>query len=284
MTHEHRKELLDVIAALRLIDDTFFHACLADNVEGMEYILRIILDRPQLVVREMQTQEDVPNLYGRAVRFDVFATDADGTEYDIEVQRSDGGADPHRARFNASMMDTMHVEKGAEWKQLPKVVVIFITETDVLKGGKPLYHVERVIREMDCTRFEDDAEILYVNGTFQDDTPLGKLMQDFFCKEPSKMHSKVLAERASFFKSDEHGVMTMSKVMEDFAKKYAIKYAAGERAEGKAEGIAQGIAEKTLRTIRNQLKRHVAYADIASDNETTVDEVIRIAKESNLSY
>ena len=54
--------------------------------------------------------------------------------------------------------------------------------------------------------------------------------------------------------------------------------------EGRAEGRAEGIAEKTLRTIRNQLKRHVAYADIASDNETTVDEVIRIAKESNLSY
>ena len=90
------------------------------------------------------------------------------------------------------------------------------------------------------------------------------------------MHSKLLAERANFFKSDEHGVMTMCKVIEDYAKKYA----AGERAEGRAEGIA----ERTLRTIRNQLKRHVAYEDIASDNETTVDEVIRIAKESNLAY
>ena len=244
MTHEHRKELLDVIAALRLIDDTFFHACLADNVEGMEYILRIILDRPQLVVREMQTQEDVPNLYGRAVRFDVFATDADGTAYDIEVQRSDGGADPHRARFNASMMDTMHVEKGEEWKGLPKVVVIFITEHDVLKGGKPLYHVERTIRELDGKRFEDDADILYVNGAFQDDTPLGRLMQDFFCTEV-------------------YGP---------------------EIEKANAEGRAEGIAEKTLRTIRNQLKRRVAYADIASDNETTIDEVMRIAKESNLSY
>ncbi|MCI6233238.1 MAG: Rpn family recombination-promoting nuclease/putative transposase [Selenomonas sp.] len=280
MTHEHRKELLDVIAALRLIDDTFFHACLADNVEGMEYILRIILDRPQLVVREMQTQEDVPNLYGRAVRFDVFATDADGTAYDIEVQRSDGGADPHRARFNASMMDTMHVEKGEEWKGLPKVVVIFITEHDVLKGGKPLYHVERTIRELDGKRFEDDADILYVNGAFQDDTPLGRLMQDFFCTEPSKMHSGMLAERAAFFKSDEHGVMTMCKVIEEYAKKVY----GPEIEKANAEGRAEGIAEKTLRTIRNQLKRRVAYADIASDNETTIDEVMRIAKESNLSY
>ena len=139
-------------------------------------------------------------------------------------------------------------------------------------GGVPLYHVERTVRELGGKRFEDDAEILYVNGACQDDTPLGRLMQDFACKDPLEMHSEILAERVRFFKSDEHGVMMMCKIMEEFAK--------GQREKGKAEGIA----EKTLRTIRNQLKRHVAYEDIASDNETTVDEVIRIAKESNLSY
>ena len=105
-----------------------------------------------------------------------------------------------------------------------------------------------------------------------DDTPLGLLMRDFACKDPEKMHSKILAERARYFKSDEHGVMNMCKIMEEFAEKYAKQYAARE------------IAEKTVRTIRNQLKRHVAYADIASDNETTVDEVIRIAKENGLAY
>lgn len=86
------------------------------------------------------------------------------------------------------------------------------------------------------------------------------------------MHAKVLAERVEYFKTDEHGVMTMCKIMEEFTK--------GAREEGKAEGIA----EKMVRTIRNQLKRHVPYADIASDNETTIDEVIRIAKENNLAY
>ena len=55
-------------------------------------------------------------------------------------------------------------------------------------------------------------------------------------------------------------------------------------AKGLAKGITQGIAERTLRTIHNQLRRHVDYHDIASDNDTTVEEVMRIAKESNLAY
>ena len=56
------------------------------------------------------------------------------------------------------------------------------------------------------------------------------------------------------------------------------------RVEGRAEGKAEGIAERTLRTIRNQLRRREVYDIIASDNDVTVDEVIRIAKESGLAY
>lgn len=272
MTKEQRKELIDAVRRLRLIDDAFFNTCMKDNPSGMEYILRIIMDRPQLVVREMHTQEDVPNIYGRSVCFDVFAVDADGTEYNIEVQRKDDGADPRRARFHASLLDTMNVEQGKKWWQLPPTVVIFITESDVLGGGEPLYHVERMIRELKGKRFGDASEIIYVNSTIQDDTPLGRLMHDFFCEEASEMHSPVLAERVRFFKSNEHGVRKMCRIMEEIREK------------GRAQGKAEGIAEKTLRTIHNQLKRHVAYADIASDNETTVDEVIRIAKESGLAY
>lgn len=55
-------------------------------------------------------------------------------------------------------------------------------------------------------------------------------------------------------------------------------------AKGLAKGIAKGIAERTMRTIRNQLKRHEDYKIIASDNDTTVEEVARIAKESGLAY
>ena len=57
-----------------------------------------------------------------------------------------------------------------------------------------------------------------------------------------------------------------------------------ERADAKAEGKVEGIAEKAFRTICNQLRRHVPYQDTASDNEVSIDEVIRIAKESHLAY
>lgn len=203
-----------------------------------------------------------------------------GMEWILRIILDDSELVVLEMHTQACVLDAMHVEKNMEWKQLPPTIVIFITETDALHGGEPIYHVERTIRELHHKRFEDDAEIIYVNGKCQDDTPLGRLMQDFACKDPAKMHSKVLAERVKFYKSDEHGVRTMCKIMQDLMEKYAE----GKLEEGRAKGKAEGIAEKTLRTIRNQLKRHVEYADIASDNETTVDEVIRIAKENGLAY
>lgn len=38
--------------------------------------------------------------------------------------------------------------------------------------------MDRVIKETGKV-FDDEAHIIYVNGTFRDETPLGKLMHDF---------------------------------------------------------------------------------------------------------
>ena len=168
----------------------------------------------------------------------------------------------------------MHVAKGTAWKDIPTTIVIFITEHDILKGGEPIYHAERTIRELNGKRFEDDAEIIYVNSTIQDDTPLGLLMQDFYCKDPEKMHSKVLAERARYFKSDEHGVMKMCEIMEKFAKSYAK----GEREEGKSEGKA------LMMRIFKLLQAKTPFASIAEETKVSLDEVRQIAKDYGIAY
>ncbi|MCI6087019.1 PD-(D/E)XK nuclease family transposase [Selenomonas sp.] len=265
----HPKEFLEAIQKFRLLDDTFFHSCFEGREDCMELLLRIILEKPFLIVTEMHAQQEVPNLYGREVRFDVFARDADGTEYNIEVQRSNEGAIPKRARFHASMLDTMSVEKGKSWKDFPPTMVIFITEGDVFGGNLPIYHAGRYIKEMNFQRFEDESDIIYVNASYQEDTPLGWLLHDFRCTDPAEMHYKLLADRANFFKTNEHGVSKMCRVMEEIEEK----------------GIAKGVAKATRNIIQNFLaKQNLTYEEIAAGTNTTVEEVARIAKESGLAY
>ena len=62
-----------------------------------ELMLRIIIGKKDVKVVKSQTEYPVKSLQGRGVRFDVFARDSEGREYDIEIQRSDHGAEPRRA-------------------------------------------------------------------------------------------------------------------------------------------------------------------------------------------
>ncbi len=119
-----------------------------------------------------QTEYPIKSLQGRGVRFDVFAHDSKGREYDIEIQRADKGAEPKRARYNSALMDANALKSGEDIDKLRDTYVIFITETDVLGGGKEVYHMNRKIEESDCGNFDDGTHIIYVNCAAQGDSDI----------------------------------------------------------------------------------------------------------------
>ena len=234
---ERRAELLEIIRNFRLMDDTFMSKVFEDK-ECSELLLRVILGRDDLTVVRVVSQFELKNLQGRSARLDIYAVDNKGKQYDIEVQRSDEGGNPKRARYNSSLLDTNSLLPGEKCDNLPESYVIFITEHDVLNGGKPLYTINRTISEMNNAIFADESHIIYVNGEARTETALGELMQDFFCNDPDKMHYKVLPRRAGYFKEDKEGVDTMCKLMEDYAEKRA-KEAAKEAAREAARKAAR---------------------------------------------
>lgn len=107
---------------------------------------------------------------------------------------------------------------------MPENYVIFITEHDVLDGNKPVYHTDRTIRETGDL-FGDGSHILYVNGSWRDESPIGRLMYDFSCTNPDDMNYALLADRVRYFKEDKEGVQTMCKIIEDYAQEVAKEVA-----------------------------------------------------------
>ena len=119
----------------------------------------------------------------------------------------------------------MHfLDTGEKYEALPDAYVIFITESDVFKEGRPIYNVERSINESGKA-FGDGSHIVYVNAACQDDTPLGRLMQDFNCNDPAKMHYKELADRVNYFKTSKEGEIDMTDIIEAYANNKAAKAA-----------------------------------------------------------
>lgn len=267
MLERNEEMYLDRIKRLRLMDDTFFNSCFDDNILCMELLLRIVLNNDRLRVTEVITQHSVPNLHGRAVRFDALATDGE-TLYDVEIQRSDEGAIPRRARYNSSMLDAREAAKGTLFRALPETYVIFITEHDIWRRAKPVYEVRRMFTDT-AGVFEDGAHVLYVNGEERGNSPLGRLMHDFFCTDPNDMYHEVLAERVRYFKEDEKGVASMCRVMEEL---YNDGVALGE-----ARGEIQGAETERLRSIRSLIERMGITAEAAMD-------ALSIAKDEQSKY
>ena len=86
-----------------------------------------------------------------------------------------------------------------------------------------------------------------MNSSIQDETKLGKLMQDFWCKRGEDMNYDVLAERVSFFKEKKEGVNEMCEILDEVKE------------EGKNEGRLEGRLE-TLTELVGKGKISVSEA------------------------
>ncbi len=268
---QKHQEDLQRLRNFRLIDDDFLTKCFEHDKAAIQLVLRIVLEAPDLEVLDVRTQVFVENLLNRSVRLDILATDSQGRKINVEIQRADRGAGRRRARYNSSMMDANLLEKGEDFDQLPETYVVFITERDVIGQGKPLYQVERCILGSGEI-FGDGSHILYVNGAWRDDSPLGRLMHDFSCTDPADMHYNVLAQRVRFFKESKKGVAIMCKAMEEMRRE--------EREEGIREGIQTGMKMNQLENAKKMLEEgELPEEKVAKYSGLPLDEVKRLAKE-----
>ena len=260
-TDKQHQEDLQRLRLLRPIDDDFMRCLFKDNIPLAEFVLRIITDKPDLIITDCETQKDMKRLAGaRSVCLDAYGTDSVGKKYDLEVQRQDKGADPHRARYHSSVMDIENLHSGQEFKELPDTYTIFIIEKDFYGQSEAVYPIER-INLATGKSFEDGEHILYVNGEYRGESDIGKLMHDFNCTKADDMNFELMANRTRYLKENPKGVSEMCKVIEDMRK------------EERAEAIR---AEKKMTVLRMLEAGKYALDEIVSISGLSLDEVKKL--------
>ena len=152
------------------------------------------------------------------------------------IQRADAGARPHRARYHSSAMDVENLSVGQEFEELPDTYTIFITENDVYGMGKAIYSIERTNMGTGDL-FNDGEHIIYVNGAYEGESDIGKLMHDFRCTDGKDMNFELLAQTTDYFKITEEGVSEMCKVMEDMRNEAAINRSIENACEMLKDGV-----------------------------------------------
>lgn len=259
----NKEDYLERLERLRPIDDIFMRAMFRDNRSLGEFVLRIIMERPDLKLTKFSVQADMKHVTGaRSVVFDVLAEDSNGEVLSMEVQRETKGAEPYRARYNSSNIDIGKLKEGQKFEELPVKWVIFITEKDFFKDGAPIHHIRNADKDTGMV-FNDGAHILYVNGEYRGDDPLGRLMHDFNCADPEEMYNPEFRERARYLKKTEGGASTMCKEMEELA----------------AAAFDEGMAKKGTEMVINMLKAgDVTTERMAAYSGLTVEEIEEIRK------
>ena len=258
---ELSQEQLDRIRSFTLMHDEFMSAVFENNTEAATLVIRIILERNDIEVVKISTQKVMSNIYGHSVRLDMLAVDSGNRLYNIEIQRQDKGPGYRRARYYSSLIDAHVLEAGADYSKLADTYVIFITEKDYLGRGKPIYHIDRTVKETGLD-FSDGTHIIYVNGTIIDEsTSLGRLMHDFHCTDSADMHYEQLAERTRDLKETEGGRAHMSIIVEEYGN------------ERYAEGLAEGINT----TAVNMLKRNYSVEVVSECTGLSTEQVQELA-------
>lgn len=223
-----------------------------------------------LKITECQTQKDMKRLGGaRSICLDAYGIDSTGKKYDLEIQRADKGADPHRARFHSSVMDIENLDAGQEFHELPETFTIFITEEDFYGKGEPVYYIER-INVTTGEPFADGEHIFYVNGEYRGDSEIGKLMHDFSCENAGEMKIGLLAERTRYLKENPKGVSEMCKVIEEMIKE--------EREEEREETTTKVTMATALRMLEDGV---LSPEKVAEYSGLSIDEVRKLQAEQS---
>ena len=220
------------IAKMTLMNNNFMNLALEDNISCVEEMLRVILEKQDLVVRTARTQKFFQG-FKRSVYLDIFAEDSNGVLYNIEIQQADEGADPRRARFHTGMIDVHNLKAGQDFKKLPECYVIFITLNDVLDK-----YIDGSMKS-----FDDGSHLIYINGSAKDNgTEVGKLVHDLRCTKADEMFFPRLAARIKFLKEDERGV----KIVSD--------YFAKREAKAVKEAVEEAVRKAVIATEKKDAK------------------------------
>ena len=260
-----REDTRESIAKLTLMDDIFMNKVFENDTQRTALLLRIILKNDKIKVIKAVTQQKLKNLSGHDLQLDILAQEENGRLFNVEVQNRSSGAAARRARYHLSLLDTHSLPKGEVYDKLPDNYVIFITQYDVLKGGLPIYHINRKIEENNVA-FADGSHIIYVNNKIKDNTPLGRLMHDFNCSNPNDMYYPELAEKARYFKETEKGLTNMGDVFEKLLAKRE-KEAAMKAAKEKNIEFAKGLLADGMSiefTVRHSKLSEAEVRELAS--------------------
>lgn len=145
------------------------------NKDAHEAILSIIMEEPELKLRDVHVEQVILNRSGkRAIRLDAWAVDTDERRFNTEMQNDTEHDDVRkRSRFYQGLIDTPVLKAGKEtrYRNLPSTVIIFITREDIFGRDLAKYTFTEQCEEIQGLHLEDGTKKIFLNMTSKNGSP-----------------------------------------------------------------------------------------------------------------
>ncbi len=249
--------------------------------EAYENVLSIILDEPDLKLKEVKAEQVVLNKSGkRAIRLDAWALDMRNRQFDMEMQNDSEGDDVRkRSRFYQGMIDTPILKSGKEtrYKHLPSTTIIFITQEDIFGKDLAMYTFSERCEEVAELSLEDGTSKIFLNMTSKNGRPeLISLLQ--YMKNTTLENPDIVVR-------DER-ILDLDRIVEEVKQSEeweAVKMNLLEIGieKGIEQGIEKGIEQSRTEIIRNMLNNGLSSEEVTKVTQIPLDIVKEVERKTN---
>lgn len=201
---------------MNLLSNVFMSVAL-DDKQACQYVLRILLGSPELVVKQVRVQYRISRIVSHDAILDILAEVGTNRLVNIEIQRADTVDHARRTRFYGAMIDSEYLAKGKGYNELPDVHILYISETDLWGVGRTCYPVKKYFQDTELP-YDDGMHVLYVNAAVDDGSEIAGLMKYFKTADPNDMEHGDLSRRVHFLKCEEGGREIMCKISDEWLR------------------------------------------------------------------
>lgn len=195
-----------------------------------------LLRKPVKLI-ENKTQYSIRNIEDHSVVLDALAEDLDHNLFNVEIQVGDKGNHERRLRYYRTAIGWSYLEKGVDYKNMPELYMIFISDFDPFGKNKNFYEIGQYVKGCNLD-YDDGVHRLYFNTEVVDDTELSKLLQYLANSDAANKSFGALSKAVAYHKVENKGVDVMCKAVEEYANERKLL----------------GEIESQLKTVKNMIK------------------------------
>ncbi len=245
--------------------------------EAYENVLSIILDEPDLRLREVKAEQVILNKSGkRAIRLDAWALDMRNRQFDMEMQNDLEGDDVRkRSRFYQGMIDTPILKSGKKtrYKHLPSTVIIFITQEDIFGKDRAKYTFSEQCEEVPDLPLEDGTRKIFLNMASKKGRPeLISLLQ--YMKNTTLNNPDIIVK--------DKRILDLDRIVEEVKQSEEWEAVKMNLLEiGIEKGIEQGIEQSRTEIIRNMLNSGLSSEKVSEVTQIPLDVIKEVERKTN---